>query len=101
MKARWPLVAVALALLAGSFWVLWLGPTRHAVAIGAGMLAKQMCSCVFVARRDPDACRADQFASMDAIELDIARDAKTVRAFVPLLGERSAAFSEEFGCTLQ
>ena len=97
------LVALAIGLvLAGAlFWTQWLAPTRNAVAIGTSMLAKKMCSCVFVAGRSQDACRADQFASMDAITVEINREAKVVRAFVTALGERSARYAEGFGCMLQ
>ena len=58
---RIALGAVALLLLGAAIgYFSWYRPTRFAVDIGAGMLAKQMCSCVFVAGRDEDACRADQ-----------------------------------------
>lgn len=88
-----------LAALALGYWQ-WVRPTRYAVNIGAGMLAKQMCSCIFVAHRDLDACRADQMQSMDPIQLEVHDDPPGVRAFVPLLGERRASYREGLGCTL-
>lgn len=102
MKRRVVLaVAVALTLALALVWTQWLVPMRNAVAIGTAMLAKQMCSCVFVAGRPQADCRADQFASMDAITVEVARDAHVVRAFVPGLGERSASYEEGYGCTLR
>jgi len=91
------LLAAGLALV----WTQWLVPTRNAVAIGTGMLAKQMCSCIFVAGRSRSNCRADQLASMDAIDVEVGTDTGVVRAFVPLLGKRSATFEEDYGCTLR
>ena len=91
------LIFVAFAL---GYWQ-WYRPTRYAVNIGAGMLAKQMCSCIFVARRDVDACRADQMPSMDPIQLEVQDDPPGVRAFVPILGERYASYREGLGCTLR
>ena len=87
------------ALVAG--WWGWYRPTRDAVDIGAAMLAKQMCSCVFVAGREAKDCRADQFESMDPIQLEVLREEERVRAWVPLLGERTAVHREGLGCTLE
>ena len=101
MRRILPVGAVLLVVALGVFYTQWLVPTRDAVAIGTSMLAKQMCSCVFVAGRAEADCRADQFSSMDAITVEIARSSEIVRAFVPLLGERTARYTEEFGCTLQ
>jgi len=66
-------IGIAAVLVAGLAYGVfgWYPRTRNAVAIGAAMLAKQMCSCVFVAHRGVEDCRADQFASMDAIRLEV------------------------------
>jgi len=94
---------VAVVLLAGLVFgfVRWYLPTRNAVAIGAGMLAKQVCSCVYIAERDVADCRADQFSSMDPIRLEVLRDENRVRAWIPALGERTAIHTEGLGCTLE
>jgi len=94
-------LAVVVAVAAGAGYALWYVPTKRAVAIGTGMLAKQMCSCLFVAGRSRADCRADQFASMDPIEVEVLSAPDGVRAFVPLLGERTATRSAGGGCTLQ
>lgn len=81
-------------------WLGWVVPTRHAVDIGAAMLAKQVCSCVYVANRDVADCRADEFAVMDPIRLELLRDEERVRAWLTGLGERSASHTDGLGCTL-
>jgi len=85
----------------GLTWVGWVVPTRSAVAVGAGMLAKQMCSCVYIAGRSVAACRADQMEALDPIQIEMTDEPSSVRAFVPLLGERLAVHREGFGCTLE
>ena len=77
----------------------WYLPIRSAVGIGAGMLSKEMCSCVFVARREARDCRSDQLESLARIEFEIAGE--SVRAFVPLFGDRTAIYREGLGCTLE
>ena len=94
-------LALLLAVALGVFWFSWVRPTRFAVDIGAGMLAKQMCSCLFVAERDEPGCRADQMPSLDPIQLEVRSQPRSVRAFVPLLGERIAVHRDGFGCTLE
>lgn len=100
-------VARKIALGAGALVLLGLGffrwylPTRYAVDIGAAMLAKQVCSCVYLANRSVADCRADEFATMDPIRVEVLRDEERVRAWVPALGERSAIHHEGLGCTLE
>lgn len=93
-------VAVAVAAVVGLVFWLWYLPTRAAVDIGAAMLAKQVCSCVYVANRNVADCRADQFASMDPIELEILDDPEGVRAWLTGFAERTAIHREGLGCTL-
>lgn len=66
--------------------------------IGAGFVAKQLCSCLFVGGRDEASCRLDlgpEFARVNA-----ERFADGVRAWVPLLAARTARHREGSGCTL-
>ena len=79
------------ALLAAVFiygWFRFVVPTRYAVSIGAGLLAKQVCSCVYLAQRELDDCRADQMEAMDQIKVEVLRDDERVRAWVSGFGER-------------
>lgn len=102
-RGRKVATGVAIVLGVGVAFVCfrWYLPLRGAVDIGAGMLAKQVCSCLFVAEREVADCRADQFPSMDRIRLEVLDGQNRVRAWVPAFGERTAIFREGLGCTLQ
>lgn len=91
--------SVVLLLTGGIGYFGWVEPTRHAVEIGAAMLAKQMCSCLHVAGRSREDCRADQLETMDPIQLEL--EGARVRAFIPLLAERVAVHRPGFGCSLE
>lgn len=57
-KRKWQLVTAALVLLAGTG--LWSSRDTFATArIGTTYVAKQNCSCLFVAERPFESCRAD------------------------------------------
>ncbi len=93
--------AIVLAACLVFGFVRWYLPLRQAVDIGAAMLAKQICSCVFVADREVADCRADQFSDMDPIRVEVRSDENRVRAWIPALGDRTAIHREGFGCTLE
>ena len=67
--------------------------------IGAGFVAKQVCSCIFVGGRDEQACRLDLGPELEPVRSE--RLADGVHAWVPLLASRSARFREGTGCTLE
>ena len=93
---RWVAMAV--------FWVLLVGGAlayewaRDQSAVGAGYVAKELCSCVFVGERDLASCRPDIPPTMDRVQAELGAD--RVRAFVPYLAERIARFEPPFGCVL-
>ena len=96
-KAILVALAAAVAVAAGAGLVY----ARHAVMIGAGYVAKLTCSCVYVAGRDLEACRADFPPYMDGIEASLLPGAAGVRTEASLLGvERIAAHAEGEGCRL-
>ena len=73
---------------------------HHSAQIGAGYLAKQMCSCVYVAGRSFDDCRQDQRNTRFV----------AVREVPELQGMRSRAYPfppahafyhDGYGCTLE
>ena len=82
-------------------WFRFVSPLRHSVSVGEAMLAKQVCSCVYLAKRAEPDCRADLMASMDRIELEVIRDESRTRAWITGFGERSAVYREGLGCTLE
>jgi hypothetical protein len=69
--------------------------------MGAGYVAKQLCSCVFVAGRDMASCRADLTESSDPIRAEVLDAEQAVRAWVPVLAERRATYTDGTGCTLE
>ena len=93
---RWVLIAV--------FWVLLVAGAlvweraRDRVEVGAGYVAKELCSCVFVGGRDLASCRPDIPPSMERVQAELGAD--RVRAFVPGLGERIARHEPPYGCVL-
>ena len=80
---------------------LWQGPRVLRMAgVGAGYVAKQMCSCLFVAERPFDSCRLDIPSDMDPIEAEPLADRAGVRARVLLVVERLALHTPGAGCRL-
>jgi hypothetical protein len=71
---------------------------RDLSTIGAGYVAKELCSCVFVGERSLASCRPDIPETMQRVEAELGAD--RVRAFVPYLAERIARFEPPFGCVL-
>jgi hypothetical protein len=96
---REAIVATALAALVVSAGFA-LARIQRLVAIGAGYVAKQGCSCVFIGGRTLDACRADMPESMRDIQAELLPEARAVRAWVGALGARTASFRDGTGCTL-
>ena len=71
---------------------------RDLSTVGAGYVAKELCSCVFVGERSFASCRPDIPPSMERVEAELGAD--RVRAFVPYLAERIARYEPPFGCVL-
>jgi hypothetical protein len=71
---------------------------RDLSTIGAGYVAKELCSCVFVGERSLASCRPDIPETMERVEAELGAD--RVRAFVPYLAERIARHEPPFGCVL-
>jgi len=97
-RTFWRYLAGVLALFAA--WIVFARVRWGAQAdVGAGFLAKQLCSCHFVAGRDPEACRRDMGPEFDPLRWEVRGD--TVHAGIPLLASRSARWREGMGCTLE
>lgn len=99
MIAKW-------SALAGFWVVLVVGTVAYRywadqVEIGAGYVAKEVCSCIYVGARDYESCRLDVPALMDAIDAEVLSEQRAVRAFITGLGERTAHYTDDGGgCTL-
>ena len=66
--------------------------------VGAGYVAKELCSCIFVGERDLASCRDDIPPTMERVQAEAGDD--RVRAFVPGLAERIARNEPPSGCVL-
>jgi hypothetical protein len=96
VKRALALVVVLAVLALGGFFYARL---RAAASVGAGYVAKELCSCIFVGGRSFEACRPDVPESMDRVQAEPLPDG--VRAFVTGLASRVARFEPGFGCTLR
>lgn len=94
---RWIATLVLAALFAGG--ALAYEHVRRMALVGAGYVAKEVCSCVFVGGRSLASCRGDVPASMDRVQAEQLPDG--VRAFVTFFAERVASYDPAFGCTLR
>ena len=99
---RWSLrIALGLAAVVLVATIVY-GPTAHrALNVGSGYVAKQMCSCLFVAERDFDSCRPDLPVDMDRIVAEPLPGRDGVRASFLGLVERVALHRPGMGCALQ
>ena len=98
--ARWSLIIVivlAFVLVAGG---VYASRIADQAGVGAAAMAKVVCSCVFVAGRTLEACRADDPPGFEDISVSIDPTAKTATGTVLGLVSRRASYSEQFGCTL-
>ena len=66
--------------------------------IGAGFVAKQLCSCIFVGERELESCQLDLGPEFARVRFE--RSESGVHAWVPLLASRNARHREDTGCTL-
>lgn len=89
------LLALGALLVAGAIARSRLAPRAD---VGAGFVAKQLCSCVFVGGRELEACQLDLRPDLSPVRFE--RRADGIDAWLPLLASRSARFREGSGCTL-
>ncbi len=96
--ARWVAIGVCwVVLVAAGLWYQWMAPRA---SVGAGYVAKELCSCVFVGGRDLASCRPDVPETMDRITAELLTDGDGVRAKASFLAERIARYAPGEGCTL-
>ena len=100
MLARhWKLIALVLivALVAGYAW-LRLGPQGKRAYLASGYVARVVCSCRYVGGRDMASCATDLEPGTEIVQMSDDPAAKRITAWVPLLGQRTARFTEGYGC---
>jgi hypothetical protein len=79
-------------------------PTPPIVQIGSAYIAKQVCSCIFVAQRSEGDCRAEFKPEIDNFAVVIDHHAvgavagKATASLGPVVAE--ATFSAPFGCVI-
>lgn len=97
MKRKWQIIGGVLVLLVGIG--VWSARDTFATArIGTTYVAKQTCSCLFVAGRPPDSCRTDfDPAALQSLEVVASGRAVTVSALGGLISAR-AEFEKDYGC---
>lgn len=97
MKRKWQIVLSVAVLLVGIG--VWSARDTFATArIGTTYVAKQTCSCLFVAGRPPDSCRTDfDPAALQPLEVVPSSHAVTVSALGGLISSR-AEFEKDYGC---
>ena len=96
MLKKWLAIGGALVVIGV---VAWFGRDAYATArIGTAYVAKQTCSCLFVARRSADSCATDyNAADIRQLTVEPAASSVTVSALGGLVSTR-AEFGEGYGC---
>jgi hypothetical protein len=98
---KWVIGFVVWAVLvAASGLYVWAGDRSY---VGAGLVAKQVCSCVHVAARSFDACHADlpAYGGLDWVRAEPLAEGDGVRAWLPGFEPRIARALPGRGCTLE
>ena len=101
MSRGWRLVLGSLAVFAIAATLVYGPKLREGAQMGAGFVAKQMCSCIFVDELGFDGCRTDLMAGTEVFRAEQLADPAGVRAYLPFVVERTALFDADLGCTLQ
>jgi hypothetical protein len=99
MKRRGKVLLAALVVLAALGVVGWRR-IHFQADVGAGFVAKTVCSCMFVAGRSLESCRADVLPVMDRVKAEVLDEPHGVHAFVALFASRTATWEPRTGCTL-
>lgn len=94
---RWVALALILALAAGYAW-LRLGPQGKRAYLASGYVARVVCSCRYVGGRDMASCATDFEPGMEIVQMSDDPAAKRITAWAPLLGGRTAHYTEGYGC---
>jgi hypothetical protein len=83
---------------------VWIVPKVYAyLNIGTSFVAHQMCSCIYVAKRDYESCLPDLPETLSGIksEIILSDDVSRVRAWLPIVTEKTAIFRAGYGCMVE
>jgi hypothetical protein len=97
---RWTKVLLAALAVLAVLGVVGWRRIHFQADVGAGFVAKTVCSCMFVAGRPYESCRADVLPAMDRVEAEVLEEPHGVRGFVTLFASRTATWEPRTGCTL-
>ena len=97
MKHKWLLILGVLVLLLGIG--VWSSRDTFATArIGTTYVAKQICSCLFVAGRSLESCHTDfEAEALRALDVQVSEQAVTASALRGYISAR-AQFEQGYGC---
>jgi CubicO group peptidase (beta-lactamase class C family) len=87
-------VIIMITICAFTFFVVKIAP------IGSAYKAKRVCSCVFLAGRNPDQVIKEDVAGVGYIGVDIDNTEKSVTGNFLGMAKRKAIYREGLGCTL-
>ncbi|MET0533712.1 MAG: hypothetical protein ABW171_05760 [Steroidobacter sp.] len=97
MKHKWLLIVGVLVVLIGIG--VWSGKDTYAAArVGTVYVAKQTCSCLFVAKRPLDSCYTDfDTEATRPLDVSVSQRNVTVSAFGGMISAR-AQYESGYGC---
>lgn len=97
---KYALGGAALVILLGS--VFAYRQFAPLINTGTGLVAHQMCSCVFVSNRELDVCLDDRWPDTQSISAEVIElDGVSGVQANGYISTRIATFESGFGCTLQ
>ena len=99
MLRRLLIVGLVIVLVVGVYVYHEIRPQAN---MGAGYVAHQVCSCVFVAKRSYESCLLDLLPTMDEIRSEVVevRGKDGIRGWIPVLADRTALHTSGLGCAL-
>jgi CubicO group peptidase (beta-lactamase class C family) len=87
-------VIILIIACAFTFFIVEIAP------IGSAYKAKRLCSCVFLAGRNPDQVIKEDLAGLEYIGVDIDKTNKSVTGNFLGMAKRTAIYRDGLGCTL-
>lgn len=98
MRGKWLLIGVVVLVVIVGL-AIWIGqPTYQTARLGTVYVAKQTCSCLFIAQRPEASCRTDyEPEALARLTIEPGPGDVTVSALGGLVSAK-AEFADGFGC---